>query len=106
MAEITVTGEVARVFYEGKGLSIVEKYQSRTGDTVSNYFTAWLDADRGIKEGQRLSIRGLPSAKIDEYVDPQGAQQTRAVIHINRVAILNTAEAKEPLITNADDLPF
>lgn len=69
MANLTVTGEVTRVFHHGKGVAITESFEKRDGTIGNSYYTAWFEDDSGLQEGDYGKFSGLFSIKVDNWED-------------------------------------
>lgn len=97
MAFTIVNGTVNRVFFEGKGASVVETFNKRDGTEGKSYYTAFFDAPHGLSEGATGKFSGLLSTKAREYEDKEG--NTRTAVDV----VLNSArfEAEAP-----SDSPF
>lgn len=97
MAIAIVNGKVNRVFFEGKGASVVETFQKRDGTEGNSYYTAFFDAPHGLEEGAEGKFSGLLSVKAREYEKDGEIKHTAD-------AVLNSArfEAAE----SSEDTPF
>lgn len=73
MATIEVKGSITRVFYEGKGLEVTESFQNRAGETVKRSYTVWLNQPGLFDVGDSVSVKGLFSADIDDWTNPDGS---------------------------------
>ena len=73
MASIKVKGTISRVFYEGKGLEVVESYQTRAGETMSKNWIVWLNKPGVSDVGDDVQVEGLFSAEIDNWTNQDGS---------------------------------
>ena len=73
MAVIEVTGTVARIFFNGKGVSIAEPYKTATGETKSRKYTAWFTSPVDFREGITGTFKGTLSAKIELWTNADGS---------------------------------
>lgn len=101
MAIAIVNGEISRVFFNGQGASVVEKFQKRDGTEGAKYYTAFFDEPHGLEEGSVGKFSGLLSTKIREYEKDGETRQSFDVI-------LNSAryEPTESSPQISDDSPF
>jgi hypothetical protein len=100
MAQVSVTGTVDRIFFDGKGVSVVEKRSSKGVDFVEAY-TCWFTTPPVLREGDTVNVSGLLSKKIDSYLDKEGNSKQKFVLVIN-----NTQLAGATPVAPVDDLPF
>ena len=99
MAKITVErGRVARVFQDGKALTL-EETQTRGSNEFQVYYTVWFGSKHGLKENDRPTISGVCYHKLGEWTDGQGQVRQKAEVHINAPKIL---EDKEPEMIPVD----
>jgi hypothetical protein len=97
MAQVTFTGIVDRIFFDGKGLSVIES-RTNKGTTFTEAYTCWFQVAPAVKEGDTLTISGLLGKKIDTYTDKEGNEKQKFVL------VVNNAQAK--LSDTVNDLPF
>jgi len=71
MAQLTVKGKIKRIFWEGKGVEIVENISTKTGVFEKRY-TAWFESPVPFREGDQGTITGQLSAKIELWADKEG----------------------------------
>ena len=72
MALAYVNGSVNRVFFNGKGASVVETFQKRDGTEGKSYYTAFFDEPHGLDEGATGKFSGLLSVKGKSYTNKDG----------------------------------
>lgn len=89
MAFVTVTATVERVFFDGKGLALVEEYKTKDGEVKTNRFTAWFDEAPGLAVNSQGTFSGILSTKIEEFEGRDG--ETKRVVGVS----LNKAKVKE-----------
>jgi hypothetical protein len=88
MAIIKVKGTVSRIFYEGKGLEVVESYETKTGDTINKRYTVWLKSPTTLDAGDTVSVEGLYSSEIDNWVNKEGEAKQSIKVSINNPQIV------------------
>lgn len=101
MPQITISGDVNLLGWEGKRISIWEKYDAN-GKEYSRLWTAWFDisqADR-IQEQDWVTITGELSTKIGTYT-PKGSTEEKTVVeHHIQNAQLTAVISKEQQSAN------
>lgn len=95
MASIEVKGKIGRIFYENKGLEIVETYTNKAGKEVNSYFTVWLKEPGNYSVGDEVKVRGLYSHEISEW-DSEGETKRKVKVSVNNPVV--TSVASEPVI--------
>jgi hypothetical protein len=91
MASIKVRGTISRVFYEGKGLEVIEAYETKSGETINKRYTVWLKQPGLFDVGQTVAVEGLYSSEIDNWTNKEGEAKQSIKVSINN-----------PYITPAD----
>jgi hypothetical protein len=110
MAIIKVKGAISRVFYEGKGIELVESFQSKAGETINKRYTVWLSQPTTFEVGDTLQVEGLYSSEIDNWTNKDGEAKQSIKVSINNPKVviaepMGTArEIVEP--THRESLPF
>lgn len=66
MAITHIKGTVNRVFYQGKGAEVVEKFNVK-GQPISKYWTVWFDEPHGLSEGDEVDVSGLHGDELNEW---------------------------------------
>ena len=67
MAKVTLNQvQVTRVFWEGKGADVVERYTVQ-GSERSTKYSLFFDEPHGIVEGSIINVEGLLSAEMREW---------------------------------------
>lgn len=85
MAEVIVTdAEVVREI-SGYGFVVAETRRDRNGEERKSYFTVW--TDEGLNIGDKVSVRGSLSVKVDEYTNRAGELKRVAQSSINNPKI-------------------
>lgn len=83
MAKIILNNvKVGRVFYEGKGVALVESYTVQ-GQERQQRFSAFFDKPHGLNEGETVSLEGLLGAKPETYTKKDGTQGVSANLTVN-----------------------
>ena len=93
MAIIKVKGTISRIFYEGKGIEVVESYETKTGDTISKRYTVWLKQPTTLDAGDTVQVEGLYSSEIDNWTNKEGEAKQSIKVSINN-----------PQVTSADPI--
>jgi hypothetical protein len=88
MAIIKVKGTINRVFYEGKGLEVVEAYETKTGDTIQKRYTVWLKQPTTLDVGDTVQVEGLYSSEIDNWVNKDGEAKQSIKVSINNPQVV------------------
>jgi len=112
MPAITVTGQVSTVANDKYNyVKLWETYDFK-GTAKYRHWTAWLDRDLNLNEGDTIEVTGDLSTKVDTYTPKDATEQKQIVAHaLNNctVKVLKQAEKKTgdlpPLeVANATDL--
>lgn len=120
MSEVLVTGVVGRVFFDGKGASVEERYKSKSGDDRVQRWSVWFQTAHGLSVGDRVHVRGLLSAKVDEFTNAQGELKRFVALSINNAhadldsgaartvseKVAEWAAAPAPVFVDDGDAPF
>lgn len=94
MAQVVVEGKASRVFYDGKGLEVVEEFTVK-GREVSKRWTAWFGEPHGIQEGSNVKVAGLHSDEINSWTDRESGEAKQSVKRsINQARVLESAPAE------------
>jgi hypothetical protein len=88
MAIIKVKGSISRVFYDGKGLEVVESFETKTGDTINKRYTVWLKAPITLDVGDTVQVEGLYSSEIDNWTNKEGEAKQTIKISINNPQVV------------------
>ena len=110
MASIKVKGTISRVFYEGKGLEVVETFQTKAGETINKRYTVWLKAPGLFDVGDEGSVEGLYSSEIDNWTNKEGEARQSIKVSINNPSVTPADPVKvikgifEP--THSEPAPF
>lgn len=87
MAIITLRDvQVTRVFWEGKGAQVLERYKTQYGDKEQRY-SIFFDEPHGLAEGTIITLDGVLGVKIDEYENKQGEKKQSIAITVNKPQI-------------------
>lgn len=91
MPQITIAGDVNLLGWEGKRISVWEKYDSN-GKEYSRLWTCWFDFSQAdlIQEQDWVEITGELSTKIGTYT-PKGSTEEKTVVehHIQNAHLKN-----------------
>jgi hypothetical protein len=85
MAFVTVKGTINRVFYQGKGAEVVEKFNVK-GRDVSKYWSAWFENPHGLSEGDQVEVSGLHGDELNEY-EKDGETRRNVKRSINKATV-------------------
>jgi hypothetical protein len=90
MAKVSLSKvQVMRVFWEGKGAAVVEKYSTANGDKTTKY-SLFFDEPHGLLEGAIIDVEGLLSASVDEYDKRDGSGKGYSVaLKVNKPRVSN-----------------
>jgi hypothetical protein len=80
--------QVARVFWEGKGAQVVEKYTTKNGERETRY-ALFFDQPHGLTEGSIISVEGLLSAVVDEFTKRDGTTGHAVSLKLNSPRVSN-----------------
>lgn len=106
MSFITIPkATVERHNLKGSGYTVVESYQSRTGETFKTYFTIWSKDLPAL--GSEVKVSGKYSDSINNYEDREGVARTNISRSVNdpKVEILS-APAVDAFAPVDEDTPF
>jgi hypothetical protein len=111
MAQVKVVGKVNKVFGgSSQGLELVESYQGQNGEEYSRSWTVWFAVAHNLTVGQEITVTGLFSNKIEDWVDGEGKpvlDKTGKPGRSIRLAINNAVVAEsKPVVIVKEDLPF
>lgn len=102
MATVEIKGKISRIFYENKGLEIVETYTTKAGKEVNAYFTVWLKTPTMLSVGEEVRVKGLYSHEISEW-DSEGETKRKVKVSINSPLVTAVSEGFAP---THEDTPF
>ena len=96
MANVTITGTIDRVFFEGKGLAITEVTTIKGQDFKETY-TCWFAEAPAVSLGDTVTVTGKLGKKIEAYTSKTG--EARQSFNL----IVNLSQLSRPTLS---DLPF
>lgn len=73
MATVYVQGVVSRIFFEGRGVQVVESFVKRDGSAGSAKYVCWFDVAPVLSVGDAGTFTGLLSAQIEDWVNEDGS---------------------------------
>ena len=87
MANITLTGTVDRVFFDGKGLAITEVTHVKGHDFKETY-TCWFAEAPAVSLGDTVTVSGKLGKKIEAYTSKTGEarQSFNLIVNLSQVA--------------------
>lgn len=90
MAKVTLNQvQVTRVFWEGKGAQVVERYTVQGSERTTKY-SLFFDEPHNLAEGSIVNVEGLLSASVDEYDKRDGSGKGYAVaLKVNKPRVSN-----------------
>jgi hypothetical protein len=87
MAKVSIENAmVERVFWEGKGAAVVEKYTVQ-GQERNRRWSLFFDEPHGLQEGVVLSVQGLFSDKPEAYEKKDGTTGVSSNLTVNKPVI-------------------
>ena len=85
MAWVNISnGTVERLFYDDKGVAIVEKFKKRDGTEGKAYFTGFSEEPLGLSVGDTGRFGGSLSVKVDEW-EKDGETRHTAKVTLNNL---------------------
>jgi hypothetical protein len=101
MPQITISGDVNLLGWEGKRISVWEKYDAN-GKEFSRLWTCWFQVSQAdqIQEQDWVTISGELSTKIGQYTNKAGEEKTVVEHHIQNAHLGGTV-TKQQQIANA-----
>lgn len=106
MAMIEVKGIVNKVFYNDTAVELVESFKTKDGNTVKRYYSVWLGDKTNLTMGQPVQVRGLLTAKIDEYKNKDGQPAQKLAMSINNPVVTTDDSKPEASVPSLEELPF
>jgi hypothetical protein len=89
MAKVSLTRvQVTRVFWEGKGAAVVEKYTVQ-GSERTNRYSLFFNEPHGLPEGAIIDVEGLLSSSVEEYTKRDGTQGHGVSLKLNNPRVSN-----------------
>lgn len=89
VAKVTLSKvHVTRVFWDGKGAQVVEKYNVQGTERTTRY-AVFFDEPHGLAEGSVINVEGLLSASVDEYDKRDGGKGYAVALKINEPRVSN-----------------
>jgi len=87
MARVTIQNAlVERIFWEGKGAAVVEKYQVQ-GQDRSRRWSLFFDEPHGLQEGLVIDVQGLFSDKPETYAKKDGTLGVSSNLTVNKPTV-------------------
>jgi hypothetical protein len=105
MATIEVNGRINRLFYENKGVEVVEAYKTKSGDEKERRYTVWLNTPTQMQIGDEVQVKGLFSAEVDEWTGKDGQPRHSVKTSINN-PLLVLREPGAGFSPTHEELPF
>lgn len=102
MAMIEIAGTVNKVFYNDTAIEVIEEFKTKDGQETKRYYSVWMKEPTTLTMGRRVKVRGLFSAKIDEYEARDGQKKQKIAYSINNPVV--TVEELPNL--QSDPAPF
>lgn len=90
MAKLSIGGDAGSIGWEGRRITVWEKYNSR-GNEYTRLWTCWFSESQAhaIQEQDFVEIEGELSTKIGNYTDKQGVEKTVVEHHLNDAVLKN-----------------
>lgn len=97
MPQITVSGDVNLLGWEGRRISLWEKYDAN-GKEYSRLWTCWFDFSQAdqLQEQDWVTIEGELSTKIGNYT-PKGATEEKTVVehHVQNARLVRVVSKEQ-----------
>jgi len=97
MPQITISGDVNLIGWEGKRISVWEKYQA-LGKTYSRLWTVWFETSQSmnLQEQDWVTITGELSTKVGAYT-PKDSTEEKVVVehHINESVLVGVVSKEQ-----------
>lgn len=90
MAKVKIEGAKVERLIGNKGFAATEEVKTFTGDTIKAWYTVW--TNERVSEGDRVSITGDLSVRLEEYTGSDNQPKTKAAAHVNNAKV-ETADA-------------
>ena len=96
MAKLSIGGDVGSIGWEGRRITVWEKYNSR-GNDYTRLWTCWFEESQAfnLQEQDFVEIEGELSTKIGNYTDKQGVEKTVVEHHLNGATLKNVVTKAE-----------
>lgn len=109
MPQIQIAGQVHMIRWEGKRVSIWERFMLPNGKEASRLWTAWFDIPVDLQEEDWAEVHGELSTKIGEYTPKDQTVPKQVVEHHIQNAVLvqrKTKAQQEQFAAQFEDSPF
>jgi len=81
---------VDRVFWEGRGAAVVEKYKVK-GQDITRRWSLFFDEPHGLQEGVVVDVQGLFSDKPETYTKKDGTTGVSSNLTVNKPTVKMSA---------------
>lgn len=110
MAQVTITGMVGNIGWEGKRVSVWETYEIIINNQTyekKRLWTIWFDRDQNLIKDIEITLTGQLSTKMGEYDAKDGTKKTVVEHSLNNAEITWRGVAAAPApAQDLDELPF
>lgn len=95
MASLSIAGDVGSIGWEGRRITVWEKYNSK-GNDYTRLWTCWFSESQAfnLQEQDWVEISGELSTKIGQYTNKAGEEKTVVEHHLNE-AVLKQVRTKD-----------
>jgi hypothetical protein len=103
MATIEVKGKIGRIFWENKGLEVIETFTTKAGKEINAYYSVWLTSPTTtLSVGDEVKVKGLVSHEISEW-ESEGQTKRKVKVDINNPVVTTSELSFAP---THGDTPF
>ena len=100
MAITSVKGNISRVFFNGKGAEVEEKF-TISGKEITKRWAAWFEEPHGLEVGAQVEVSGLHDDKIDSW-DKDGETRHSVKRSLNKAKV-KSGKADDAAPAHAED---
>ena len=86
MATVTIENATVARIIEGYGFKATEEFTLKSGETAKRWYTVWTKEQ--VKEGDKLTIEGNLSVKLEEYTGKDNQPKTSVGVHVNNALVM------------------
>jgi hypothetical protein len=115
MATLIVKGAIKRIFFNGKGVAIEERYTAKGNETKTRTYTAWFAEAPDLNIGNIVTLSGRHGAVIEAWTNQDGTPKLdfngkpgqSVVTSLNDTQVVEVHEGSPKAITfDPTEMPF